>query len=105
MPYGLDCETCPRSNRCDQWGVDGENYRHEGADLFGETWERCPIAYLSAPTIQVALQLFQNNKVAPLHGWPSQWSAWVSETITRLSDTIEERQGYEAEQWQAKTYS
>ena len=96
MPYGLQCgEKCPRGQNCDRWGVEGTEYKHEGADLMGKAWERCPVSYLNNSHLLIALDILGCNKVAPLSDWPFGFSAWVVKYLTSINNAIEDRKANE----------
>ena len=88
-PYGLNCTSCPRQRRCDNWGTEETGYRHEGARLFGKDWEICPTATLNTPHVAIGLSLYNASQVSSLAGWPHEWSAWVVEYVTQIHDTLE----------------
>ena len=96
-PWGLSCETCPRGQRCDEWGEElNTGYRFEGQNLLGLEWDACPVSYLRSPHLNRALELYRQGRVfGGLDGFPSKWSAWVVEYVTTMHETIE---SYRSEQ-------
>ena len=91
-PWGLDCSDCPRSKKCNEWGVE-TGYKYEGQKIAGQEWERCPASYFSDPHLTRALALYREGRVfgSGLSGWPDNYTHWVTVYITDLHDAIEER--------------
>lgn len=90
-PYGLDCEACPRGQRCDEWGEElNTGYRFEGQNLLGHEWDACPVSYLRSPHLNRALEIYRQSRVfGALDGYPSKWSAWVVSHLVMIHEAIE----------------
>lgn len=90
-PYGLDCEACPRGERCGEWGEELKTgYRFEGQDILGTPWDRCPVSHLRSPHLNRALELYRQSRVfGGLDGFPSRWSAWVTDHLVMIHEAIE----------------
>ena len=90
-PWGLSCETCPRGQRCDEWGEERETGdRFEGQGLLGFEWEACPVSHLRSPHLMRALELYRQSRVfGGLDGYPSRWSAWVVSHLVMIHESIE----------------
>ena len=95
--YRLDCEHCPREKKCKEWGADGVQYKHEGRDLLGRKWGRCPADYLNDPNLLLAVELYAATKISPLANWPDGWAAWVRDYMIAIDRAIKERKAHDLE--------
>jgi hypothetical protein len=95
--FGLDCQNCPREKNCEKWDVSGVEYKHEGRNLLGRTWERCPSAYLCDPHLSLAVEMYASTKISPLADWPDSWSCWVRDYLVKIDQAINERRSFDAE--------
>ena len=95
--YALDCDHCPRQNKCDQWGVSGVQYKHEGKSILGKDWKKCPAAYLADPHLSLAVELYASTKISPLADWPDGWAAWVRDYLVKIQHSITERKNFDQE--------
>ena len=87
-PYGLDCATCPRDHRCDEWGVTGTDYAFEGQDILRRTWDRCPATSLRDPHLVAAVRLYRSLQLSPLSGWPDAYPAWVEDYLHDIDTEV-----------------
>ena len=90
-PFRLDCQTCPREKKCEEW-VEGDSYKYSGKPLFKVEWDKCPTYYLKGPHLAIALKALSNAKVSDLSGWPYDFTNWFVEYVTALHHAIQERQ-------------
>lgn len=96
-PYFLDCQECPREQKCFEWGVDGLDYKYEGKPIAGiatvdgvENWERCPVSYLRLPSVNYAVDLYNQGRVfGTLDGWPDSYASWVVRFVSEIHSTME----------------
>jgi len=95
-PYGLTCEECPRSRKCDEWPAEGTGYKFEGHRIAQVDWEACPASYLRSPHLNYAMDLYAAAQVSPIADWPDGWAAWVREWMVAIDYTIRDRKRIEA---------
>lgn len=95
--YSLKCQACPRDHLCDSWGVPGVKYKHEGKDLLGKKWDKCPTSYLKDSRLNMAVELYAATKISPLQDWPDGWAAWVRDYLVKIDQAIKERNSFETE--------
>lgn len=94
-PYGLNCNDCPRERRCSTWGDSDLSYKHEGIDLLGKTWDRCPASYLNDPALTLAVEIYAATKISPLANWPDGWACWVKDYLIGIDRAIRERKEFD----------
>jgi hypothetical protein len=70
-------------------------YKYEGKPLFNMEWKRCPVDYLRAPHLKIALDTLQHGKISPIAGWPYEFSHWFVEYVQEIHNAIEERKAEE----------
>ena len=95
LPFGLNCEKCPREYKCKEWGEGVSSWKYEGRPLFKIDWERCPVDYLKSPHLKIALDSLNHAKISPLAGWPFGFSHWFVEYVSEIHRAIEERKAEE----------
>jgi hypothetical protein len=82
---------------CSKWGVSGLKYKHEGRDILGRSWERCPADYLTDPHLSMAVELYASTRISPLGDWPDGWAAWVRDYLVKIDQAIKERKTFDRE--------